>query len=221
MAMAGKVTDVKSELVSEKIDARRDQVALKYLDIARAEILDRMKVSNQTLIVYVGGVGAIAGWMYQATIGSKEHANMRTLAFPTGVVVAFLALAATWIIFHNERMVNALARYQKKDLAPYFKSVAPRMVPWESSDALHDTDKGLAIVMTIVVQAILVIGPSLVSLGTMLYFIAHPSALPLPALETRLEWPCIVLTASFTGLDILFTGLTIWQRHKLRKEPRH
>ena len=215
--MAGEITDVKaSEPDPEEIGARRDQVALKYLDLARAEIQDRMKSSNQTLIVYVGGVGAIAGWMYQATIGSKSHANMRTLAFPTGVVVAFLALAATWIIFHNERMVNALARYQKQVLAPYLKSVAPDMVLWESSVALRCTDKGFTIVMTIIVQAILVIGPSLVFLGSMLYFIACPGVPPTVAPWMGLS--CILLTAMLTGLAIYFTVLTIRHRKELRQE---
>jgi hypothetical protein len=201
------------------VGGRQDQIALKYLDLARAEILDRMKASNQTLIVYVGGVGAIVGWMYQATIASKDHANMRTLVFPTGVIVAFLALAATWIIFHNERMVNALARYQKTVLAPYFKSVAPGMIAWESSDALHDTDDRLAIAATIIVQAILVIGPSFVFLGTMLYFyIVHPVASPRP--QVLLERWAIRLAACLTFLAIIFTGFTIWHRQKLRNEPR-
>ena len=116
-------------------------------------------------------------------------------------------------------MVNALARYQKTVLAPYFKSVAPRMIAWESSDALHQTDSGLAtIATTIIVQAILVIGPSLVLLSAMLYFIAHPVGLS--PLETRWEWSCILLSATLTGLAIFFTLLTITHRRKLREEPR-
>src|ERR1700722_9674487 len=197
---------------SAKQGEHQVQVALKYLDIARAEILDRMKGSNQILSVYVAGVGAITAWMYQATIGSDKHASMRSLVFPTGVVVAFLALAATWIIFHNERMVNALARYQKEELAPYLKSVAPGMTMWEASDALHDTDNRLPIAATIIVQGILVIGPSAVFLCAMLYFYLFAATDTVPKFETGLEVPAILLTAALTRLAILLTDFTIMHR---------
>ena len=202
----------------EESDKRQDEFALKYLDMARSEILDRMKLSNQTLTVYVGAVGAIAAWMYQASIGSEHLANLRALAFPTGVVVAFLALAATWIIFHNERMVNALALYQKKELAEYLTEVAPRVTPWEASKALHCSDGGFGILITILVQGILVIGPNLVFLGAMRYLIGHPEAPP--TFETPLERPAIWLTGGLTMVAIFLTCLTILDRRKLRHESR-
>jgi len=205
--------DKSSEPAFEQIGSRQDQIALKYLDLARAEISDRMKVANQTLIVYVGGVGAIVGWMYQASIAPQTHTvQLSTLLFPIGVVVAFLSFAASWIIFHNERMVNALARYQKNTLAPYFKLVSRDLIAWESSDALHKTDSGLrTIATTTLVQAILIIGPNVIFVVAMLRM-TQPQA--------SLEEFCIILTIALTSLAFWFSSATIYQRRKLRMESR-
>ncbi|MGA2902665.1 MAG: hypothetical protein ABSD98_02460 [Candidatus Korobacteraceae bacterium] len=45
-------------------EPRKDDIALKYLELARAEILERIKLRYQILIAYAGAVGAVALWAY-------------------------------------------------------------------------------------------------------------------------------------------------------------
>jgi hypothetical protein len=193
---------------------RQDQIALKYLEIARAEILDRMKSSNQTLTLYVGGIGAIVGWMFQVTTVAQKPVPLRSVVFPMGVVVGFLAFAASWIIFHNERMVNALARYQKKELAPYLHSVLP-VTGWESSDQLHGTDNKVPIYITMLVQAAILIGPVFVFLVGMLYNGAH-WCMP----NTTGQWAGFAIALALAIMSSVLSSYTITQRRVLRGEKR-
>ena len=75
---------------------KKVDVALKYLELARAEILYRVKSTNDTLIVYAGAVGAIAAWVYKSYHDQQEGSlpNGPALSIPpstlsAGLVVSF------------------------------------------------------------------------------------------------------------------------------------
>jgi hypothetical protein len=147
-------------------------VALKYLELARAEILYRVKSSNDTLIVYAGAVGAIAAWAYKSYHDAQPGSlpNGPALSIPpsllsAGLVVSFLALVASWIVFHNERMVKSLAEYQRDELSSHLDAAGSK--PWECSLSLCRGDSRPLSLVTSVVYGAMVVGPSAVALYEM------------------------------------------------------
>lgn len=122
-------------------DSRKDAIALKYLELARNEILERIKIGYQILTAYAAGIGAIAVWAYPAVpAGNNGAGNAALKGVPVGVIVAFLAVVASWIIYHNEYVVNALAEYQSEALAEHFVRVLPAVPMWERSPQLVTAD---------------------------------------------------------------------------------
>jgi hypothetical protein len=149
-------------------EEKKIDVALKYLELARAEILYRVKSSNDTLTVYAGAVGAISAWVYKSyhDLEAASRSNGATPAIPpsvlsAGLVVSFLALVASWIVFHNERMVTSLAKYQREELNTDLRAAGA--TPWECSESLRSGDRRALSLVTSLVYGAMVVGPSAVA----------------------------------------------------------
>jgi hypothetical protein len=71
------------------------------------------------------------------------------------VIVAFLAVVANWINYHNERLVNGLARYQL-----YLGRTLPGVTSWEASKELRKTDNWIHVIVDLGTQGILVLVPA-------------------------------------------------------------
>jgi len=108
---------------------RQDAIALKSLELARSEILERIKLGYQTLIVYAASVGGIGAWWLGKT---EVQAKV-----PIGVIVGFLAVVASWMTYDNEHMIKTLARYQRETLSGHFKTALSELKLWESSKQLE------------------------------------------------------------------------------------
>jgi predicted permease len=144
------------------------EVALKYLDLARGEILERTKFVNQTLGSYLLGSAALASWFFQTVykpVGESVSFASGPAKAPAAIgfalMIAYLALAANWIIHHNERIVAALARYQSENLSPILKDDPPM---WERSDALKIGDSRTDALRTVFVEELIVLSPPVVAL---------------------------------------------------------
>ena len=194
---------------------RQDTVALKYLELARAELLERIKFGYQVLIVYAGGVGAIALWAYpsqtppsvaQNGVAHPWSANARLV--PIGVLVAFLAVVANWIIHHNEHMVNALARYQSGSLAEHLQRSLPDVSMWECSQELK-ADSTSHVLWDLGTQSALVVFPALV--GSALQW-------PLRDQHNWVSWTWLGVAWFLTAIAILLSVLTVRGRRELRRE---
>ena len=192
-------------------DDKKVDVAVKYLELARAEILYRVKSSNDTLIVYAGAVGAISAWLYKSfhDVQPGSATNDIALSFPplplsAGLVVSFLALTASWIVFHNEKMVFALAKYQREELNKNLRETG--IISWECSKSLHEGDPRLLSVFTSMVYALLVVGPGATACYEMWshhYPFSHP-------------WVYLVTSAVMSFGALVFMFLMVVERWKLR-----
>jgi hypothetical protein len=101
------------------MDNDKAGVALKYLELARAEILEKGRFINQTLGAYLLGSSALASWFYQSAYKPATpttDTEKASAAIALALMLSYLALGVNWIIHHNERIVTALALYQRKDL---------------------------------------------------------------------------------------------------------
>jgi hypothetical protein len=143
-------------------------VALKFLDLARGEILEKVRFVNQTLGAYLLGTSAVASWFYQSvyktqtpiSTGPNDH-DRAMAAVGLALMLSYLALGVNWIIHHNERMVTALALYQRRELYGVVGDVPPM---WERSDSLTSEDSLPHALLTVIVEELIVLAPPLAAL---------------------------------------------------------
>jgi hypothetical protein len=147
------------------MDNDKAEVALKYLELAREEILEKARFVNQTLGAYLLGSSALASWFYQSAykpatpnLASTTDAEKASAAIGLALMLSYLALGVNWIIHHNERIVTALALYQRKDLCSVLGDDPPM---WERARSLKDEDSLIHAFFTVAVEELIVLGPPL------------------------------------------------------------
>ena len=136
------------------------EIALKYLELARGEISEKGQFVNQTLGGYLLGACALASWFYQSIYKASTGAadvDKVVAAVGLAVILSYLSLGVNWIIHHNERMVTALARYQREELGAALGN-DPKM--WEQSSRLNKDDRFAHACFTVIVQESIVLGPA-------------------------------------------------------------
>lgn len=115
-------------------NAEENLVALKYLELARGEILERLKLSNQFLIVYLGGISALIGWLFSGNSSAQSSISPRDALPAVALGLSFLACSLSWILNENERMIEGLAKYQTEALKKWANQFPFLM--WEGSEQL-------------------------------------------------------------------------------------
>jgi len=138
-------------------------IALKYLDLARGEILEKARFTNQTLGAYLLGSSALASWFYQTIykpaappLPSATDAEKAAAAVGLALMLSYLAVAVNWIIHHNERIIAALALYQRVDL---YSVLGDRPPMWERSSSLEREDRLWPAALTVLIQEFIILGP--------------------------------------------------------------
>jgi hypothetical protein len=120
-----------------KASSEDTTIALKYLELSRAEILERLKLSNQFLIVYLGGVSALLGWLFTAKDPSRDGIVLQNVLPAVATGLSFLAFSLSWILSENEKMIEFHAKYQIEQLGKWLHRSSS--VPlWEESPRLKE-----------------------------------------------------------------------------------
>jgi hypothetical protein len=192
-----------------------EEAALKYLELARNEILEKVRFVNQTLAAYLLGVSALSSWIYQTisrTNPPMDPAEKAVVILGFALLLAYVSLGANWLIHHNERVVSALAIYQRDELVRYLPG-GPKS--WENSRSLKDKDGRWHAMGTILVEEIILLGPSWYA-----YFYAR-SLEGLAAGWTGGLWhvPVHVWLSAARVVNWLNVGIALlmfWTRWKLR-----
>ena len=123
------------EDISKTCD-RECTIALKYLEIARSEILERLKLSNQFLIVYLGGISALLGWIFATRASSTDGIVPLHVLPAVATGLSFLAFSLTWVLNENEDMIERLAKYQTQELGKVLRRYSSSPM-WENSKFLR------------------------------------------------------------------------------------
>jgi hypothetical protein len=184
-----------------KVSDQENAIALKYLELSRAEILERLKLSNQFLIVYLGGISALLGWLFTANGPGLVLQNVLP-AVATGL--SFLAFSLSWILSENERMVELLARYQIEQLGKWFHR-SSSLPLWEGSVLLKEerSSTGAMLVHGFVINA-----PNIA-----LTFAA--AVLPSPSLPEHRRM-------AFIGIAIVLSCVSCWiSLRMIRRRTNH
>lgn len=193
-------TELPESRDTSKLDLEAaNAIALKYLELARNEILERIKVRYQTLTAYAGAVGAIGAWVYSKGPSVAGEGGL--------VVIAFLAVAASSILCDNEQVINALARYQLYALSKHFKPALPKIPLWELSEELGASfDKVVGGSLHNWIQASVVVLPAAIA------------SYLLQSLHAAWTWD--VLAWSCTFFAFILSLMTPLERRGLRRERK-
>ena len=217
MVEEGKVT---VEADSAKTDEAHAKVALEYLKLARGEILEKAKVVNQTLGAYLAGSAALASWFYQGVYKPISEGDPSTTApwkalaaAAFAFMISYLAFAVNWIIYHNERIIAALATYQRDDLGRALDNGPPI---WEDSGALRNFDSlGEALKMALV-EELIVLAPPVVALT----FACWRFGFAYSKVGFTNWWPYSLLAFALLLLALLANVATIRDGFKMAENAR-
>jgi hypothetical protein len=95
----------------------RSALIVEYYKSARAELVERVKLRDQVLLVYLGFVGAILG----ASLTTNHYREL-------GIVLPFLGLGGSILVSQHNAVIGALIRYTSNDLALFIPAV-PKKIP--------------------------------------------------------------------------------------------
>jgi len=85
------------------------ETLLAYYEAARAEILERLNIRANIAVLYIGAIGAVAGYALGAPLE-------RFYLAPT--VIAFLAWGAALLYFQQDRVIDQLSKHCAKEICP-------------------------------------------------------------------------------------------------------
>lgn len=143
-----------------------DEAAGRYYDSARSELIERIGLRDNALILYLGAVGAIFGVVY----GSERQPLIVLLLIP------FLALGAAFIISQHHEVIGALGRYLGRELEEHLRGDSRNPPPqWDTSDTLREHFEK-AMRLRLWSHLLLLLVPSAVALLLNREFLAHPSS---------------------------------------------
>ena len=101
------------------------ETALKNLELARKELLERLKLRDQVLIIHMGFVGAVFG----VALGTTAHYEV-LLAIP------FVALAMAFIHGHHHCHLGALTAFCAMEIAPFLEKLGQEAPMFDNSETL-------------------------------------------------------------------------------------
>ena len=94
---------------------------------ARAEIVQRVGLRDNALVLYLGAVSALVGF------SGTQNAGIEVL-----LIIPFLAFGATTIIEHHHMMIGILSYYLIVELDSQYRKIKEYVPHWDSSDVIQD-----------------------------------------------------------------------------------
>jgi hypothetical protein len=95
--------------------------------MARAEIIQRVALRDNALVLYLGAVGALVGIAGSSTVGTKIL-----------LIIPYLAFGATSIIEHHHMMIGILSYYLTEDLSVHYRKIKEYVPDWDDSARIRD-----------------------------------------------------------------------------------
>jgi hypothetical protein len=102
------------------------EVALRFFDSARSEMMARIELRETSLLAYLAAVGAVVGAAVQAK-------NALLVA-----VVPFLGLSIAILQLHHNGVIGAIVRYLTKEVGPVLAASGSGLKDYENSDSRRD-----------------------------------------------------------------------------------
>jgi len=126
-----------------------------FYDSARTELIERIQLRDNALLLYLGAMGALFGATLSALIASEVL-----------LVSPFIALGAAIIICQHNAVIGALASYCATEIQAYLDEIMPNEGPtqWENSASLKEYHQRSTDLRSIG-HAILIVIPAIAALA--------------------------------------------------------
>src|SRR5258708_37848865 len=118
-----------------------------YYESARQELIERIRLRDNSLFVYLGAVGALFG-----------TALAKTAAGQILLVVPYLTLGAVFLMAQHHEVIGNLESYLVNELAPFLDEHEANVPQWNNSSALH-AYYGQAMLWRLVAHCMLLLVP--------------------------------------------------------------
>lgn len=193
----------------ESSNSRRLTAALEFMRLARSEIQDRSRFTNQLLPAYLTSVAALLTWLSQRNLPLYLPLPLSSLLSVAGAYITFLFNG-------NEGMIGALAKYQIEQLSPVLDDVAPSVPLWECTfhARKHKTlwrERGMLLQTLIVIP----VGWSPLLLNKLFASQQTPPAAPLVGL-----WTTVIVLADVWTIYLTIEMMKARSKIRPRKAPR-
>ncbi len=177
----------------EGILSKGDTARTMY-ESARAELISRIQLRDNVLLVFMGAVGTVMG----VALGTTARVEIL-------FVVPFLAFGAATIVSQHNAVIGSLADFCVRELSPFLKSIGELAPQWDDSNALQEY-RNSAIRLRSWGHTVIVVVPGIAALG-LNWQHALKSAFP----NGVLWW----FGAVFVALAIWEIGNTHFQRKRI------
>lgn len=104
--------------------------ARRFYDSARQELIQRIHLRDNVLLVYIGVVGTIFG----ISFGSASAAQIL-------LVIPYLALGAAVIVSQHNAIIGSIGIFLANEIEPFLKDLGESAPQWDTSNALHEYSK--------------------------------------------------------------------------------
>lgn len=118
----------KETSVSKEILASRGENARVHEQTARAEIIQRIALRDNALVLYIGAIGAIIGLVGSGNIGLEIL-----------LIVPYLAFGAAIIINQHNVLIGLLGHYLVVELDTEYKKLDEYVPQWDGSKSATTT----------------------------------------------------------------------------------
>lgn len=131
-----------------------NELAMRFYDSARAEMMERIKLRENIILFYVGAVATLLGVVF-----GKEGANSAIL-----FVIPLLSLAAAILVSHHNSLIGALGLYCSVELNSSLQaSTENKIIQWDESRSLI-TGSSKAIRSRLIPHLLIISAPAVIAL---------------------------------------------------------
>lgn len=133
----------------------RNDITTKYYDSARQELIERIRLRDNSLFVYLGAVGALFGAVLA-----------KAISYELLLVVPYLTLGAAFLISQHHEVIGGLESYLVQELEPYLMDVNEdeKIPQWNNSASLQ-AYYSQAMLSRLIAHSILLLAPSFAALA--------------------------------------------------------
>jgi hypothetical protein len=105
----------------------KGDIARIHEQTARAEIIQRVGLRDNALVLYLGAVSALVGFAGSANAGTEIL-----------LIIPYLAFGATTIIEHHHMMIGVLSHYLAVDLDAEYRKLKEYVPQWDNSASARE-----------------------------------------------------------------------------------
>ncbi|WP_038881859.1 hypothetical protein [Vibrio jasicida] len=138
------------------------ELAVKFYEAARAELIERIRLRENIILFYVGAVATLLGVAF-----GKESVNNEIL-----FVIPLLSLAASILVSHHNSLIGALGLYCSVELKNSLNSnLENPVVQWDESKALIQ-GSSKAVRTRLIPHLLVISAPALIALIVNIHYLS-------------------------------------------------